>query len=368
MREVRVGLIGANAERGWSARSHLPALAALSAMDGAALTLTAVATSRMDTASATATRYGARRAYAGADGLIADPDVDLVVITVRVAEHHALAQAALEAGKNVLCEWPLACGAADAEQLLELAQRTGRRHFIGLQAFVAPEVRLARQMIADGALGRAEAVTVRVASATGGTPFPADGRYLFEPEVGTSLLSIQVAHTLAAVTRLVGPLTTVTALNRTRYPSVELSETAERVDAPFSDHVAIAAVTADDLLVTMNVATGVARNPGTAIEIIGSLGTLRLESAGPVQYTDLRLLASVPGADPRDLVEVTAVSPHRRAPAQLTDRAAVGVAELYLAVADDLTSSADADAAPTFAEAVATHRLLDVAGVTEVRI
>jgi predicted dehydrogenase len=328
------------------------------------LELTAVATSRTDTANATAGRYGARRAYAGADGLIADPEVDLVVITVRVAEHYALVRAALEAGKDVLCEWPLACCTADAQRLLDLARQVRRRHFIGLQAFVAPEVRLARQMIADGAIGLLEAVTVRVASATGGTPFPADGRYLFEPAIGTSLLSIQVAHTLAAVTRLVGPLVTLTALNRTRHPRVELRETGERVDAPFSDHVAIAAVTADDLLVTMNVATGVARNPGTSTEVTGSEGTLRLEAAGPVQYTDLRLLVSVPGGDPRVLVETAVAPPHRRAPAQLADRAAIGVAELYLAVTDDL--ACNTTSAPSFTDAVATHRLLDTAGITEV--
>jgi predicted dehydrogenase len=354
MDRVQVGLIGANSERGWSARSHLPALEAL---DG--LELAAVATSRMDTARATADRYHARRAYDDADELIADPEVELVVVTVRVANHYALVRAALEAGKDVLCEWPLACGTADATDLLGRAERLGRRHFIGLQASVAPEVRIARRMIGDGDIGQVRAVTVRAAAATGGTPFPADGRYLLEPEVRTSLLSIQVAHTLAGVTRLVGPLVAASGLNRTRYPRVRLSETGERVDAPFPDHTAIVAATVDDVLISVNVATGVPGNPGTVVEVTGSTGTLRLESAGPLQYTDLRLLASAPGRPPE---QIAVSAPYRRAPAHLTDRAAIGVAELYLAVADDLRGSGPA--APTFADAVATHRLLDDTGLT----
>lgn len=354
MDRVQVGLIGANSERGWSARSHLPALAALEELE-----LAAVATSRMETARATADRYRARRAYADADELIADPDVELVVVTVRVAKHHALVRAALDAGKDVLCEWPLACGTAGAEDLVERAVRSGRRHFVGLQAAATPEVRLGRRMIDDGAIGEVRAVTVRAAAATGGTPFPADGRYLFQPDVRTSLLSIQVAHILAGVTRLVGPLVASSGLSRTRYPRVQLSETGEVVDAPYSDHAAIVAATADDVLISLNVATGVPGNPGTVIEVTGSSGTLRLESTGPLQYTDVRLLVSAPG---RPHAEVPVSAAYRRAPARLTDRAAAGVAELYLAIADDLHGSGPA--APTFAEAVATHRLLDDTGIT----
>jgi predicted dehydrogenase len=79
--------------------------------------------------------------------------VDLVVVTVKVPAHVELVRAALDAGKHVYCEWPLATTAAEAADLAEAARRAGVHAVVGLQARFAAAVERARRLIAEGAIG-----------------------------------------------------------------------------------------------------------------------------------------------------------------------------------------------------------------------
>ncbi|MGY2062209.1 Gfo/Idh/MocA family protein, partial [Nocardia gipuzkoensis] len=96
---IRVGIIGVNPERGWAARAHIPALRTI-----AGARLTAVGTSRPDSAAVAARAFGVP-GFADPAELAAHPEVDLVAITVKVPAHDALIAAALAAGKHVYCEW-----------------------------------------------------------------------------------------------------------------------------------------------------------------------------------------------------------------------------------------------------------------------
>ena len=94
--KIRVGIIGANAHYGWSMRAHLPALRALPDYE-----LTAVCTSRPETAAESAVHYGARLAFHDYHAMVRHPDIDLVSVSVRVPLHHDMVMAALHAGKHV---------------------------------------------------------------------------------------------------------------------------------------------------------------------------------------------------------------------------------------------------------------------------
>jgi len=127
--KIRVGIIGANAHYGWSMRAHLPALRAMPNYE-----LTAVCTSRPETAAESAAHYGARLAFHDYHAMVTHPDIDLVSVSVRVPLHHDMVMAALHAGKHVYCEWPLGANLAEAEGMAALARSKGVRHMIGLQA------------------------------------------------------------------------------------------------------------------------------------------------------------------------------------------------------------------------------------------
>src|SRR6267378_778058 len=119
--EIRVGIIGANPDRGWAAQAHIPALKSLS--DD--FEITALSTSRRESADAARKLFGVPVAFDNYQDLVNRADVDVVAITVKVPYHLELATAALNAGKAVYCEWPLGNGLKEAETLAALAKKKG---------------------------------------------------------------------------------------------------------------------------------------------------------------------------------------------------------------------------------------------------
>src|SRR5260370_23227404 len=99
----RVGMIGVRMGNGWGRDAHIPALSALPEFE-----TTAVSTSRQETADETAKHFGIPHAFADPYKMVQHPEVDLVSICVRVPFHHQLGMAALNAGKHLYAECPLA--------------------------------------------------------------------------------------------------------------------------------------------------------------------------------------------------------------------------------------------------------------------
>src|SRR5438034_11664801 len=102
--KIRVGIVGATVTQGgsgWGANAHVPALKALPGYE-----LKAVCTAHEDTAKASAAAFGAELAFHRFSDMAAHPDVDLLVVCVRVPGHRELVMAGLQAGKPVCCEWP----------------------------------------------------------------------------------------------------------------------------------------------------------------------------------------------------------------------------------------------------------------------
>src|SRR2546428_2762863 len=133
-KRIRVGIIGANPDRGWAAEGHIPALKSLS--DD--FQITALSTSRRESADAANKLFGVPVAFDNHKDLVNRADVDVVAITVKVPYHLELATAALDAGKAVYCEWPLGNGLKEAEILAALAKKKGVLAVAGRPAPPAP--------------------------------------------------------------------------------------------------------------------------------------------------------------------------------------------------------------------------------------
>lgn len=86
--------------------------------------------------------------------VIADPDVDLVSITTPNGQHREMAVAALEAGKHVYCEKPMALTLADAEAMAAAARTARGRTRLGYNYTVNPAIQHARRLLREGAIGR----------------------------------------------------------------------------------------------------------------------------------------------------------------------------------------------------------------------
>jgi len=146
---VGYAFMGAAHAHAWRTAPHMfdlpltPAMVALCGRDAAAVT-------------AAADRQGWASAETDWRELIARPDIDVVDICVPGDLHAEIAIAALDAGKHVLCEKPLANTPAEAEAMTAAAQRAaarGIRSMAGFNYRRVPALALARTLVADGRLG-----------------------------------------------------------------------------------------------------------------------------------------------------------------------------------------------------------------------
>lgn len=94
------------------------------------------------------------KVVADAAALIADPDVDAVVVATPIFTHYDLAKAAIQAGKHVLVEKPLAPSAAQAEELAELAEQKKRVLMVDHTFVYTGAVKKIRDLVSSGELGR----------------------------------------------------------------------------------------------------------------------------------------------------------------------------------------------------------------------
>src|SRR5258708_6169840 len=133
--KIRVGIVGVSPQRGFASIAHIPALRALPDFE-----ISALCTTRQDSADAAARHFGVPLAFADAEQLARHPAVDLVTVSVKVPDHYRPVMAALEAGKHVYCEWPLGRDTAEAVRMRDMAERKGVRHAVGLQGQVSPAI------------------------------------------------------------------------------------------------------------------------------------------------------------------------------------------------------------------------------------
>ncbi|HVD26759.1 MAG TPA: Gfo/Idh/MocA family oxidoreductase [Gaiellaceae bacterium] len=120
----------------------------------AGVELVGVAASSPASTASAAAELGAERAYDSADELVRDPDVDVVHICTPNHLHVPLAEAALAAGKHVVCEKPLATGAVGARHLADLASDSRRQTAVPFVYRYYPTVREARERVRQGQIGR----------------------------------------------------------------------------------------------------------------------------------------------------------------------------------------------------------------------
>ncbi len=141
---VRAAIFGT----GFMGRVHLEAVRRLGFVDVAA-----VAGSSQEKARTLADAFGVDRAEGDYRAILRDPDIHAVHICTPNARHVAMASAALEAGKHVLCEKPLAMTSADAAALTELAAATSLRNATCHNLRYYPMVQQLRRMREAGELG-----------------------------------------------------------------------------------------------------------------------------------------------------------------------------------------------------------------------
>jgi len=349
---IRVGVVGANPSRGWGTAAHLPALRALEEFE-----IAAVATTRPESARASAEAFGAPLAFSDAADLVSHPDVDVVTIAVKVPEHERLIRAALGSGKHVFSEWPLGVSASQAAALAALAQASGVVHLVGLQGWHAPGALFVRELIDQGAIGRPVAVSVVTAGGPAGARVAADHLYATDVAAGATVLSISTGHVLATLASAVGRPRSLSAVIASVNREATVIETGETVKVTAPDQVVLAGQLDNDAAFSVAVQGGAAPSgPGFELRIVGTDATLTVRPASPgsIHITDWSVsIARADGsadnlAVPDRLVTV---------PASVPGGPPRNVAILYQLLAQAIHTGHPV--APSFNDAVDHHRLLD---------
>ncbi|MFO1035541.1 MAG: Gfo/Idh/MocA family oxidoreductase [Geminicoccaceae bacterium] len=151
MKRLNVGLIGS----GFIGRAHAFAWRMAPAVFDLPLqaSLQLLADVDQATAERQAARLGIPAATGDWQGLISNPDIDLIDITTPNSFHEPMALAAIAAKKPVYCEKPLAPNAATALKMAEAAEAAGVPTFVGFNYIKAPMAQYAREIAQSGEIG-----------------------------------------------------------------------------------------------------------------------------------------------------------------------------------------------------------------------
>jgi len=349
---VRVGIVGANPGRGWALTAHLPALTNLPGFE-----VTAVATTRQESADETAKAYGVPHAYGDATELLTQPDVDVVSVCVKVPHHYEYVRAAIEAGKHVYSEWPLGANSAQAAELAALASARGVHHIVGLQGRKSPLVNTVRDLVAEGYLGDVLSATLSIAGAgRGANQVPEERVWAMDRNNGATTLSITGGHNIDVFRYCLGEPRELDAVVAVRNPNATVQETGAPLTVTSPDVILVHGILNSGAYCAINVQAGLPKGSGALLEIQGSDGAITVSGSGSLHLNDdvLQLRGSK-GDGPLEPIEVR--SQHRVVPDTVPAGAARNIAGLYLALKAAIEGASGLD--PSFDTALSLHHLLD---------
>jgi predicted dehydrogenase len=348
---TRVGIVGATVTpggSGWGANAHVPALQALPEYE-----LKAVCTAHEATAKASAEKYGAALAFHSMDDMVRHPDIDLVVVCVRVPGHYDLVMKSLRAGKPTFCEWPLGATLKEAEEMAGLAREKSLRTIVGLQARSDPTVLYARELIKEGYIGEVLAVHLSVLAAA--QLERGSGRiWQGQRRAGANTLTIAGGHALEAMCTVLGEFAEVSARLATRIKMWRHSETGENVSVDSPDVINVAGPLQNGAEASVQIASVPFGGGRTRLDIYGRSGAMTLAAGGALSVGPNRLQATR-GREAATELEV----PGRLkwVPAGTPAGSPSNVAQAYKRFVDTTGDARGFE--PDFDLAVKRHRLID---------
>lgn len=194
MTNIKVGVVGT----GFIGPAHIEALRRLG------IEVTGLAGSSPERATAKADELGIGKAYESFEALIADPQISVIHITSPNHLHYAQAKAALEAGKHVVCEKPLAMNPQQSAELLALAKERNLVNAVNFNIRFYPIVQHARAMVQSGEIG--DVFIAQGSYLQDWLLLPTDWNWRLEPKLGGQMRAVADigSHWLDLVTFITG--------------------------------------------------------------------------------------------------------------------------------------------------------------------
>ena len=293
--KIRLGIIGANIHRGWAPRSHLPAIVASPEFE-----LTAVCTTRIESAEEAREKFGARLAFDDYHEMLAHPDIDAVAVSLRVPAHYEPTMDALNAGKHVYTEWPLGRTTVEAREMADLALAKGLRNMVGLQSRANPAILYAKELVESGYVG--EVMSCHVSRiAEGVLERSSDRTWQRDKDLGANTLTISCGHTIDALRFVVGDFSHVSSVVGTQAKQWSEVDTNQMVDVTSPDNILVSGKLANGGVASVHIASNPWAGSGYRMEIYGRDGTLVASSSESPNHYGVRLQGAQGGNHLDDL-------------------------------------------------------------------
>ncbi|KAK1243298.1 hypothetical protein MKX07_003926 [Trichoderma sp. CBMAI-0711] len=227
MAPIKVGIIGLGATGpalgpgAWAVAAHLASFVPSPNYD-----IVAVCNSSAESAQRSIDYHklpATTKAYGRPEDIAADPNVDLVVVSVIVTSHHKVAKPVLLAKKQLFVEWPLAASLKQAEELAQLAKKANVRTIVGTQFRADPAVQKVKELVDGGAIGRVTSTQVQYSPSLGPPDMWMDSaRYYLDFKSGGNEFHISFGHLMDSFLYVLGDFDQVKASLSKQYPVMKL--------------------------------------------------------------------------------------------------------------------------------------------------
>jgi len=347
--KIRLGFVGANVNSGWSTQSHYPALLASPDVE-----LTAVCTSRPESAEEARKAFGAKLAFHDFREMVVSPEIDAVAVVVRVPLHYEPTKAAIEAGKHVFTEWPLGRNTAEAEELAALAKAKGVQTAVGLQSRVSPALLYVKELIDDGYVG--EVLSCHVTTMRDGALERHSSRnWNLDISQGANTLTIANGHVIDALRFVLGDFKRVACMVTTQVQKMYETDTQKYIDVTSPDNVRVSGQLVRGAAATVSVGAVPWAGSGFRMEIYGREGTLVTTGSVSSQRGEMLRVQGAKGSN--ELQDLTLPERYFYVPDDFPRGDPFNVGQLYTLFAEAIRTGETR--LPTFDTAVELHRFID---------
>jgi predicted dehydrogenase len=168
--------------------------------------------------------YGIPRSASSYEELLSDPDVEGVIVTTPNDTHKDVITQALEAGKAVYTDKPIAQTLEDALAIKQVVERTGGVFAVGHSARRLSGCRVMKKWIDDGTIGEVSMVEANFSNERGLELTPETWRWYLSKTPGGPLIQLGVHHA-DNLQYLLGPVSAVSAHTRKLYTNAEVPDT-----------------------------------------------------------------------------------------------------------------------------------------------
>ena len=274
---IRVGIIGA----GFAQTTQIPGF-----QNCEGVQIVAIASARREHAAEVARQYGIPNVESDWRDLLARDDIDLVSIVTPVVTHCEMTLAALDAGKSVLCEKPMAMNADDARRMTDRAREVGRLALIDHELRFLPGRLRMRELIRDGAVGRIRHAKLTFRSDSRADPDKAWNWWSAETQGGGALGAIG-SHVVDGFRWLLGTEVSEVVANLATHIRERKDHEGRVREVTTDDEANLLLRFADGEFTegtTGNASMSLVESgkPEHLLEIFGSTGALRIDGSGEV--------------------------------------------------------------------------------------